>query len=665
MAIQVSFPGVYIDEFAPASPIQGAGTSTAAFLGLNPYGPPNTPTLLTSWDAYLQLFAPPAPTPPEDDDYLYYAVRGFFANGGKVCFVTAVSNATADAFTLTDDTNAPQPTVVVTARRTGNISPPIRVKTAAAHVVSDAQLFPPEATVAAAAAGTRSLDTNDAVKAAHFLAGDVVLIEDANKSETATVARTADKVVFLTDGLQNTYANATLRFAPLVPFANSFRVTGPLTAAGPSSLVPGSIVTFSQVPNGGGAAKTQTTVITSVRAERISQILTTYRVTVKDGLDGFSLYGTNPVELDSEEFTLTVSKGGTEMPAGGYPNLSMNASHPRYFANIINNDPNGLITAAPVEPANAAPLPANRPKQQNLVSLTGGVAFDPQLIKGRQTDYERALKKLEPIKDINMVSVPDRTDLQAAVLDHCFRLYDRFGIFDSVKGTAVADIENQGNALENSRGFGALYYPWLRVTSEKTGQPILVPPSGAVAGIYARTDLTRGVFKAPAGMEATVSGAIGVETVLSDADQGFVNLKGINVIRVFTHGGRPVVWGARTTSKDTNWQYVNIRRLFLFLEESIQTGLRTSVFEPNNTGLWQRLKRTITAFLTQQWRDGALFGAKVEDAFYVRIDEVLNPDSERALGRLTIEIGVRPSYPAEFIIVRIGIWQGGSDVSEN
>jgi phage tail sheath protein FI len=125
-----------------------------------------------------------------------------------------------------------------------------------------------------------------------------------------------------------------------------------------------------------------------------------------------------------------------------------------------------------------------------------------------------------------------------------------------------------------------------------------------------------------------------------------------------------VLFGARTTATDKNWQYVNIRRLFLFLEESIQIGIRGAVFEPNNQALWQRLKRTISAFLTQQWRDGALFGARPEDAFFVRIDEALNPDNERALGRLYIEIGVRPSYPAEFIIVRIGIWQGGSEVSE-
>jgi phage tail sheath protein FI len=126
-----------------------------------------------------------------------------------------------------------------------------------------------------------------------------------------------------------------------------------------------------------------------------------------------------------------------------------------------------------------------------------------------------------------------------------------------------------------------------------------------------------------------------------------------------------VVWGARTTATNRSWQYVNVRRLFLFLEESIEEGIRWAVFEPNIPPLWKKLNRTITAFLTQQFRDGALFGNKPEEAFYVRIDEVLNPDAERALGRLHIEIGIRPAYPAEFIIVRIGIWAGGSEISES
>ena len=140
-------------------------------------------------------------------------------------------------------------------------------------------------------------------------------------------------------------------------------------------------------------------------------------------------------------------------------------------------------------------------------------------------------------------------------------------------------------------------------------------------------------------------------------------MQGINVIRVFKTGGRPLVWGARTTATDRNWQYINIRRLFLFLEESIEEGIRWAVFEPNNRLLWQKLKRTITEFLDRVRRDGALFGTR-EEAFYVRIDDALNPPSTQRLGRLYIEIGVRPTYPAEFIIVRIGIWHGGSEITE-
>ena len=180
----------------------------------------------------------------------------------------------------------------------------------------------------------------------------------------------------------------------------------------------------------------------------------------------------------------------------------------------------------------------------------------------------------------------------------------------------------------------------------------------------ARVDPNRGVFKAPA--NETINGAVDIQPNgnTTNKEQGQLNLGGINVVRVFSGGGRPVLWGARTTATNLNWIYVTLRRLFLFLEESIQEGIGYAVFEPNNPALWQSLKRTITAFLLQQWRDEALFGNTPEEAFYVRIDEVLNPFSEQALGRLHIEIGARPAFPAEFIIVRIGISAGSAEVTE-
>ena len=237
-----------------------------------------------------------------------------------------------------------------------------------------------------------------------------------------------------------------------------------------------------------------------------------------------------------------------------------------------------------------------------------------------------------------------------------------FNFLVEIDGIARAAF-HEVSGFDSTRGYAGLYAPWLRVIPENDGPPILVPPSGHVAGIFARSDNNRGVFKAPA--NEIVNDAIGVERRISLIDQGQLNLQGINIVQVFQDGGRPTLWGARTTATDTNWQYVSTRRLFLFLEESIQDGIRWAVFEPNNLELWQKLKRTMTDFLLRSWRDGALFGAKPEEAFYVRIDETLNPFSEQQLGRLHIEIGLRPAYPAEFIIVRIGIWDGGSSASES
>jgi phage tail sheath protein FI len=252
------------------------------------------------------------------------------------------------------------------------------------------------------------------------------------------------------------------------------------------------------------------------------------------------------------------------------------------------------------------------------------------------------------------------------LITHCEQLADRFAVLDPPPGLPLfgnGSIELLRPSVDSMRGYAGLYYPWLRTRPAGRGDPVLVPPSGHVCGIVARSDQAKGVFKAPA--NELVNGAIGVERSMGDIEQGQLNLLGVNVIRVFAQGGRPTLWGARTTATDRNWQYVSTRRLFLYLEESIQEGIRWAVFEPNNLALWQKLRRTISAFLLTVYRDGGLFGETPEKAFYVRIDKELNPFSEQALGRLHIEIGVRPAYPAEFIVVRIGIWDGGSTVTES
>lgn len=650
MAVQVSYPGVYIEEFAPGAPIQGVGTSTAAFLGPSSQGPLNEPTKVTSWDQFLSEFG----DMPLNGFYLWYAVRGFFENGGQVCYVTRVSNASHDELVLND--TAAQPTIRVYARQPGVSAPPITVTVDDdIHAVdpASARLFKPTANVTNASGTTITVDNPD--DAARFRPGDRITIDGSG--EDVTVLRVEGTTVRLTSSLAAAHVAGTLRLFDLAPGDTTFRVENA------AKLASGSVITLSQAP---GPVE-DTVTVKSVMVEKISPALTTYRVTLQSALtQSFDLSpGANDVTVESFEFKITVTQNANTTD---YDELSMNPDHPNYFRSVINNDEDGLVYAAPVEPPNTTTPPGNRPATLVATALSGGTNDDPASLAA--SDYKDALGTLEAIDDINMVAIPDRTDtdVQLAIIAHCEELYDRFAILDSRRGAPLFgtdSVEVQRNSLDTARGFAALYYPWLRVAPASGEDPILVPPSGHMAGIYARTDNNRGVHKAPAGNEALVNGALGVERTMSDIDQGQLNLQGINVIRVFKPGGRPVVWGARTTATDTNWQYVNIRRLFLFLEESIEEGIRWAVFEPNGLPLWQKLRRTINEFLNRVWRDGALFGATADEAFYVRIDEALNPASEQALGRLYIEIGVRPTYPAEFIIVRIGIWQGGSEVSES
>lgn len=201
-----------------------------------------------------------------------------------------------------------------------------------------------------------------------------------------------------------------------------------------------------------------------------------------------------------------------------------------------------------------------------------------------------------------------------------------------------------------------MYYPWVKLLDPNTGEKIAVPPSGHVAGIYARNDTERGVHKAPA--NEIVRGALETELTLTKGEQDVLNPMGVNCIRSFTGRGLRV-WGARTISSDPAWRYVNVRRLFNYVEKSIERGTQWVVFEPNDPDLWARVRRDVTAFLTGVWRDGALFGMTPQEAFFVKCDAETNPPDVRDRGQLVIEIGLAPVKPAEFVIFRLSQFSGG------
>jgi phage tail sheath protein FI len=268
-----------------------------------------------------------------------------------------------------------------------------------------------------------------------------------------------------------------------------------------------------------------------------------------------------------------------------------------------------------------------------------------------------ALEPFEAIDEIALVAAPGISDatVQTNVVDHCAKVKDRFAILDSaeeVSGDLTAtNINPPGNS-----DYAAFYFPWIQVFDPAASDRIYVAPSGHMAGIYARVDTARGVHKAPA--NEVVRGALGLRYPISKAVQDGLNPPGINCIRDLN--GNITVWGARTLGGDDNgeWKYINVRRLFLFLRESIDEGTQWVVFEPNTPDLWAKITRNVTAFLTNVWRAGALFGNAPQEAFFVKCDEETNPPEVRDLGQVVTEIGVAVVKPAEFVIFRISQWAG-------
>lgn len=309
--------------------------------------------------------------------------------------------------------------------------------------------------------------------------------------------------------------------------------------------------------------------------------------------------------------------------------------------------------------------PQNNPSAGVFIPLAGGSDGTPTGADFIGTPSDKlGLHSFDAIDDINIVAIPDlpadstRADILSA-LSYCEGRGDCFFLVDpplALDATEVVQFRQgtggfTGAAFNSS--FGALYHPWVYVNDPLTGQPKAVPPSGAVAGTYSSTDETRGVHKAPAGTgDGHLASVVSVESQITKGEQDVLNPLGINAIRSFPQAG-VVIWGARTLSANPEWRYVNVRRLMLFIEESLDEGTQFVVFEPNDPALWGRVRRTINAFLTRVWRDGALFGTTAEEAFFIKVDEENNPPEVRDAGQLIIDVGVAPVKPAEFVVIRI------------
>ena len=392
------------------------------------------------------------------------------------------------------------------------------------------------------------------------------------------------------------------------------------------------------------------------------------------------------LEAGPDGDTITVEVGDASEPADDTFKLTVRApgKPEEVFDNVTTKrSANNVVTRVRAESRlitieetkGGSPALAN-----GTVNLTGGSAalatrIDADDYVGNAAD-RTGFAGLEAIDEVTMLSVPDLMaahqrglidgegvkGVQLAMIAHCELMADRVAILDPPPGLNAQQVKEWRVDLAGyDSKYASLYWPWIKVMDPLQGKASFIPPSGHIAGIWARNDDTRGVHKAPA--NEVIRGAISLELQITKGEHDQLNPVAVNCIRSFPGQGIRI-WGARTLSSDPEWRYLNVRRLFNYVEESILQGTNWVVFEPNDPKLWDSVKRTVTMFLRRVWRDGALFGATPAEAFYVKCDAENNPPENRDAGILTVEIGIAPVKPAEFVVFRISQFSGGAGLEE-
>ncbi|HEX2914627.1 MAG TPA: phage tail sheath subtilisin-like domain-containing protein [Chloroflexia bacterium] len=618
-------PGVYVEEVDRGSkPIEGVGTSVAAFVGFTEKGPREA-TLVTSWEQYRSVFGDFI-----EGAFLPASIYGYFLNGGSRAYVMRVS----PAITLPQQ-GSNRVSLEVTPLLSAGDEP------ASVSVVDGAR------------PGRYKLivQRGDVTETFDDLSSDKKDPSGRHVERVVNDPVNGSKLVRVHDA-SGTRDSAVAR-APKGGAYNFALPEGDKPSAG--ELPPPSLRLNSR-------ASADMPVLEVRPAPGVSKAVA---VEVKDveGQDELFklLFKT---ESESESFDVSFKKG------------------PQYIESVINGGKTAskLVRVKDLAADSAASPAERRPAAgQSQVPGPEAKAEKKSKVSVSSADFtgdsatRTGVGGLEALDDVTIVAMPDLMNLyqkgaidlkgvqvvQTAMMNHCEAMRNRVAILDAPPDMNPQQIRNwRLNEANYDSKYAALYYPWIEVDNPtEKGKTMLLPPSGHMAGVWARSDSERGVHKAPA--NEIVRGAVGLETQITMGEQDGLNPEGINCIRAFP--GRGIrVWGARTLSSDPSWRYLNVRRLFNFVEASIDRGTQWVVFEPNDYDLWMRIKRDVSAFLNNVYLTGALFGATPDQAFFVKCDEQTNPQSQIDAGMVVTEIGICPVKPAEFVIFRIGQMTAGA-----
>lgn len=608
-------PGVYIEEVSyRAKTIEGVSTSTAGFVGATRYGPiAGEPELLTSFAAFERIYGSMEPLvygTSSMTNYLAHAVRAFFENGGTRLYV-------ARAY-----------------RHEGSGDFPGRAQ------------WPETA--------------GDVTLRARYPGG-------AGNMLVTFVFRVGQNIL-----TTNADGHVVLRGAAnydLVWVANG-------------GSPPGSGTLYWLEPYFDPATQRNTLRLRLNDADD------------SDTSDAIFLSDPSLDEVRIISVNVTITTPGQESREQTWENLSFHPDHRQALTKVFAAEPRSRSTALyvplvievsslnngvtmaealldlfaaspPIDPLDPAASETDRVFQALLTGGSDGVRPAASEFEGAGDDNPRhksGLKAFENIADISIVAAPgttyDYSNYQAQaqqitnlLISHCERMRYRIAVLDSANEHLISEVRQYRGQIDSSHA--ALYYPWVTTVNPLDGEEINLPPSGFVAGIYARNDVEKGVHKAPA--NEVVRLAISFESLLNKAQQDVLNPEGINCFRFFDGRGYRL-WGARTISSDPEWKYVNVRRYFAYLERSVERGTQWVVFENNDHRLWANVRRTVEDFLFNEWKSGRLFGEKPEEAYFVRCDRSTMTQNDLDNGRLICLVGVAPVRPAEFVIFRIGQW---------
>lgn len=640
-------PGVFIQEidFGP-QPIEGVSTSTAGFVGETEHGSEGIPTLVTSFADFQRKFGGFVAGKP-----LPLAVRGFFDNGGRRAYVVRVLGTGASAATQT----------IPSGYEVALLAAP--------QATSTAHQF----TLRVASVVGAQVGQNVTLIVTNGLGSDIdtlAIVAINSVSNTLTIdAGTDAKSLLVAAARPNTHAvryiasagGSTIVFTAKDRGSFGNRVSVLLTPVYVATGSVSSVVTASTtfivnqiapfkvgqiVEFENAAGERQYTDVTAILTSASRITVTTLTGTAPVAGDTIRITGWQlDVFLDEAPVeTLTALSSINDDLVASIDNSSqwVTASTPTLAIRATNDTLAAFPFFAQGKPA-------------SLSSGGDGGTVDATAVVGSDTGGVRTgLKALEAQDGVNIIAAPGFTgnDFRAVVdelIGQAERKTDRFAVFESNDEADISAVLSfRGNF---SSKFAAMYHPWITVLDPLSNTVIPVPPTGHILGAYARTDNDRGVFKAPANV--TLRGIIDFTHNVPDGEQDILNPKGVNVLRRFTGLG-PVIWGARTIAAEPLWRYVPVRRLFIFIEQSLVQGTRFAVFEPNDQRLWANLHDAVSNFLTTQWRAGALFGTKPEEAFFVKVDETTTTQDDRDNGRVNILVGIAPVRPAEFIVFQIG-----------